>query len=174
MGALPSRCGPAGEDRSKEGMQDRAANPGVDSEPATSDQRAHQRRQVGAIGAVACAQQHRKRNPIPRPGMTVEEDRNQHDHIAEQDRTQRLQPRHSGVDESRRQHVRRNAVRHRDPQRSKVVGGPVPLREGNRRQIGIVQGALLQRLGVLFLKLDAPISVVDLGHVSACFAGWSG
>ncbi len=54
-------------------------------------------------------------------------------------------------------------MRHRDPERREVVGGPVAVFHAHRREVVIVERAALdlQRVG----ELDASVRVLDLdGH----------
>ena len=70
--------------------------------------------------------------------MRVEQDRNQHEEVAERD-GQQLRPRHAGRDQPRRQRVRRDDDRQPDPQRSEVVRPPGPLLDARRRQVLVRQ-----------------------------------
>ena len=58
------------------------------------------------------------------PGMRIQQHRNQHDQVAEQNRSDRLPPAHASRNESRRKHVSRDANAHRHPQRSIVIEAP--------------------------------------------------
>ena len=93
--AWPSRSSQPGPQRREERLQRLAADPRVDAEPAARDERAHQRRQVRAGRAVRGAREHRERDAVLRAGVRVEQDRHEHDQVAEQDRQQRLPPRHA-------------------------------------------------------------------------------
>jgi hypothetical protein len=72
-----------------------AAEEGLDAEPAAGDDRAHERRDVRAKRAERRSQQHRKRNAIRGPRMGVEHHRNQHNHVAQKNRENRLLPVHA-------------------------------------------------------------------------------
>ena len=137
---------PAGHDRSKERMERFAADPGLDAEPAAGDQRAHQCGQVRADRAVRGTREDRKRNAVAGARVRVEQDRDQHDRVAEEDRDERLPPVHAGRHQPRREHVGGNAVRHADPQRGVVVGRPRAPRDRQRREVLVVERAS-SRLG---------------------------
>ena len=142
----PSSVGQPGIERREERLQRLAADPRLDAEPAARDERAHQRRQVRAGGAVRRAREHRERDAVLRARVRVEQDRHEHDRVAEQDREQRLPPVHALRHQARRQHVGRDAVRHRDPQRGVVVGRPVAAaRPGPARGRGCRAGSLRAR-----------------------------
>ncbi len=99
--------------------------------------------------------------------MGVQQDRRQHYRVAEQNRNQGLPPVHARADQSRRQHVSRNAVRHADPKRRIVVGRPVTFRNFDRRQVAIEERAPADLSEGLMLKFDAAIWVLSC-FVSAC------
>lgn len=73
--------------------------------------------------------------------MGVEENWNQNNDVAKEDRDYRLPPVHSGTDQSRREHVSGNTVRHANPKRGVVVGGPIAPRDRHRSQIVVEQRA---------------------------------
>ena len=115
------------------------ADPRLNAEPAARDDRTHQRRQIRAERAVRRARKNRKRNAVFRSRMRIEQDRREHDRVAEQDRDQRLPPVHPGRDQARRHHIRRYAVRHRDPQRGVVVRRPVAFCDRNGREVFVIE-----------------------------------
>ena len=141
----PSSVGQPGTSAREERLQRLAADPGLDAEPAAGDERAHQRRQVRAERAVGGAREDRERDAVLRARVRVEQDRDEHDRVAEQDRDERLPPVHARGHEARREHVGRDAVRHADPQRRVVVGGPVAPRDRHRREVVVVERARLDR-----------------------------
>ena len=51
-------------------------------------------------------------------------------------------------------------MRHADPKRSVVVGGPIALRNWNGREIAVVERAPLDARGID--DLDAPVGMLDL------------
>ena len=59
--------------------------------------------------------------------------------------SERLPPVHARRDQPRREHVGRDAVRHRDPQRRVVVGRPVAPRDRHRREVVVVERTRLDR-----------------------------
>src|ERR1051326_3203964 len=93
--------------------------------------------------------------------MRVEQDRDQHDGVAEEDRDQRLPPVHARADQTRRKHVRRDAVRHADPKRGVVVSGPVAPRDGNGREIAIVESAVADFFEGFGTELYTSVGVLD-------------
>ena len=164
---------PAGDDRLEHRVQRFAADPGLDAEPSAGDERAHQRRHVRAERAVGGAGEHRERNAVLRARVRVQQDRDEHDRVAEQDREQRLRPVHAGRHQPRRQHVGRDAVRHADPQRGVVVGRPGAPRQRDRRQILVVERARLDASGVD--ELDAAVREVSFvlrRHVRSLRFAW--
>ena len=114
--------------------------------------------------AVRGAGEHRERNAVLRARVRVQEDRDEHDRVAEQDREERLRPVHAGRHQPRRQHVGGNAVRHADPQRGVVVGRPVAARQRHRRQILVVERARLDAAGVDELDPAVRRAVVRSHH----------
>ena len=117
-------------DRLEEDVQRFPADPGLDAEPAAGDERAHQRGHVRTERAVGRAGEHGKRDAVLRARVRIEQDGNQDDGVAEEDGEERLRPVHARRHQTRGEHVGRNAVRHADPQRGVVVGGPVAARRG--------------------------------------------
>ena len=152
----PSSVVPAGNDAGEERVQRFAADPCLDAEPAARDDRAHQRRQVRTDRSVGGAREDRERNAVPRARMRVEQDRDEHDGVAERDREERLPPAHARGHQSRRQHVGRDAVRHADPQRRVVVGRPVAPRDRDRREVFVVERRFARRADVSS-ELDAAV-----------------
>ena len=120
--------------------------------------------QVRAGRAVSRAREDGERDAVFRAGMGVEEDRDEDDRVAEEDREQRLLPVHPAVHEARGQHVRRDAVRHRDPQRRVVVGRPGAPGDGDGREIFVIKSA--PEDGGCVRQLDTPVGVDDLPGVS--------
>ena len=97
------------------------------------------------------------------PGCEFRRIGDEHDRVAEEDREERLLPVHPAVHEARGQHVRRDAVRHRDPQRRVVVRRPGASGDRNRGEILVVERARRERGRVR--QLDAAVRVGDLaGH----------
>ena len=130
---------PFRNDGAEENIECFAANPCLNPKPAARNNCPHQRRQIRSVGAVGRARENREGNAVLCARMRVEQDRNQHDRVAQQNRDQRLPPVHARADQPRREHVRRNTMRHADPQRRIVVGGPVALRDRDRRQVRVVE-----------------------------------
>ena len=154
---------PAGHDRRQHGVHRLAANPRLDAEPAARDQRPHQCRDVGAERAVGRPGEDRERNAVLRSRMRVQQDRDEHDGVAEDNGEERLLPVHARCHQPGGEHVRGNAVRHADPQRGVVVGGPVTAVDRNRRKVVVVEraGGNPRRVA----ELHAPVFVLDLrGH----------
>ena len=88
------------------------------------------------------------------PGVGVQHHRNQHDQVSEADREQRLPPVHPDRDEPAGHHVRRDAVRHRDPQRGVVVRRPGAARCRDRGEVGVEERA----------RADVGGEIVELGR----------
>ena len=101
-----------------------AADPGLDAEPAAGDERAQDRRHVGADDAERGAAIDGEGNAVARPGVGVEDHRHQHDDIAEENGEDGLPPVHAAVDERRGQHVGRDAGGHGNPQGRDVPHAP--------------------------------------------------
>jgi hypothetical protein len=137
---------PPRNDRREERIERFAADPRLNAEPAARDEGAHQRRDIRAQHAVGRAREHGERDAVLRPGMRVQQDRHEDDRVAQQNRDQRLRPVHARRHQARGEHVGRNAMRHADPQRCVVVGGPVPSRDRDRREVLVVDGAGLDAL----------------------------
>ena len=74
--------------------------------------------------------------------MCIQEDRNQHDQIAQSDGQQCLPPVHAHGDQTASQQIRRDAMRHGNPQRSKVVSSPGTTTGGRRSQVAVKQRAV--------------------------------
>src|SRR6185503_10326701 len=71
-----------------------------------------------------------------------------------------LPPRQTFADHRRGQRVGRDAVRHRDPQRGVIPRVPRALRDGDRREVVVVERRRGQRLGMA--QLDAAVVVLIL------------
>ena len=123
------------------------ADPRLDAEPAAGHQRTQQRRNVRARDAERRPRVDRKRDAVPGAGVPVEDQRDQHDGVAQQDHQQALPPVHPRLDQARRQHVRRDANAHPHPQRRNVPAVPRTLGEGRRRQVFVRQAVVWKRLG---------------------------
>ena len=95
--------------------------------------------------------------------MRVQQNWNEHDDVAEQDRQQRLPPTHAERDEPAREHVGRNAMRHRDPQRGEVVGGPCATRERRGRKIAVEERARGNVCGELGERFASEMWIVQNG-----------
>ncbi len=128
-------AGPAGDEAREERLQGLAADPGLDPEPAAGHERAHERGEIRAEGAVGGAREDGKRDAVLRARVRVQEDRDEHDRVPEQDRDESLPPVHARGHEAGRQHVGRDAVRHADPERGVVVGGPVARRDRHGSEV---------------------------------------
>ena len=105
------------------------ADPRLNPEPPAGHNRAQNRRHIRAAHAKRRAHKHRKRNPVLRAGMRIQQQRNQHDQIAQQNRADRLLPVHPARDQPRGKHVGAHLHRHREPQRDVVVRAPRAMRE---------------------------------------------
>src|SRR5262249_4117380 len=77
----------------------------------------------------------RKRNPVLRTRMRVQQYRHEHYRVPKQNRGQRLPPVHARADQPRRKHVGRDAMRHTDPERGVVIRGPVSAADWNRSEV---------------------------------------
>ena len=152
-------------------MQSCAADPCLDAEPAARHQRSHQRRQIRADRAIRRASKNRKRNSVLRSGMRIEKYRDKDDRIPEQYGDQRFPPIHSRRDQTRRQKIGRNAMRHRDPQRGIVIRGPVAPDDRNRCKVDIVKRRRLDLVQYMRLEIDAAIGMSNcfgtIGHISS-------
>jgi hypothetical protein len=126
--------------RDEEHLQRGPADPRIDPEPAARDERTHDRGQVRTRRAVGRAREHRERDAVLRARVRVEQDRREHDEVTDEDRGECLPPREALLDHRRREHVRRDAVSHRDPQRGVVPCRPRPLRDRDRCKVVVVQG----------------------------------
>src|SRR5205807_2204567 len=84
-----------------------------------------------------------------------------HDTVAEQDCNQCLPPIHTSADQSRRQHVRWNAVRHADPKRGVVVGGPVPIGNLYGREVAIEEGTRADFAKSFSLQFDTAVRILN-------------
>ena len=142
-----------------------AADPCLNAEPAARHDGPHERRQVRTCRAVGGARKNRKRNPVLRPGVRVEQDRDEDDRVAEQDREHGLHPAHTRGHEARGQHVGRNAMRHADPQRRVVVRRPTALVNRDRRQVRVVERTRLEARPVG--KFDPAVGMLDFSRLSA-------
>ena len=100
--------------------------------------------------------------------MRVQQDWNQDDRVAEQDGDQRLPPVHAGADQSRRQHVSRNAVRHADPERGIVIGRPIAVGNFDRREVAIKERTGADFLKRLVLEFDASVGILDKFRCLIC------
>src|SRR6266536_2099314 len=160
------QCWPARDDGAEEGVQRFAANPRLNPKPAAGDNSAHQGRKIRAVGAVTCARENREGNSVFRAGVRVQQNRDQDDRVAQKDRDQSLPPIHARTDQTRREHVSRNAMRHAYPKRSVVIGGPVSIRYLDRREVTIEERAGADFFERLMLKFDASVGVLD------CFVIW--
>ena len=102
----------AGERNLQHGIDRLTADPGLNAEPTASHQRAQNRRHIRAAHAERRAHKNRKRNAVLRARVRVQQHRNEHDQVAQQNRADRLPPTHAAGDQTRRQHVSRNADAH--------------------------------------------------------------
>jgi hypothetical protein len=66
--------------------QSRSADPRLNAEPAARHHRAQKRGQVRAAHPKRRAKKHRKRNPVLRARMRIQQHGNQHNQIAQQHR----------------------------------------------------------------------------------------
>ena len=123
-------------------MDRAAANPGLDPEPTAGHPSAQQGGQVGAEHAKRGTREDRIRDPVLRPGVAVEQHGDQDDEVSQRNRQDGLDPVHAQRDEPRCEQPGGDVVRHPDPERHVVVGGPGPLLDGNRREVLVVQRAV--------------------------------
>ena len=138
------------EDR--EDLVDRlAADPRLDAEPTARHQRAQQRRHVRAERAERRAAIDRKRDAVFRARVRIEHHRDEHDDVAEEDGEDGLPPVHPAADERRREHVSRDAGRHRDPQRGEVPELPRPPLRRHRCEVRVGE-ATVGRSGHRWLR----------------------
>ena len=77
-----------------------AADPGLDAEPAAGHQRAQHGGNVGAAHAERRAHEDRKGNAVLGAGVRVEQHRDEHDQVAEQDGADGLPPAHAAGDQA--------------------------------------------------------------------------
>ena len=101
-----------------------AADPGLDAEPAAGYECPQHRRNVGAADAEGSSHEHRKRDAVLGTGMRVQQHRDEHNQVAQQDRPHGLPPIHPAGDKAGGEHVGGDADAHRDPQRSVIVDAP--------------------------------------------------
>src|SRR5260370_38630968 len=76
--------------------------------------------------------------------VRIQKDWCKYDRVTKQNSTYRLAPAHSRADKSRRQHVRRNTVGHRDPQRREIIRAPRTLFRARRRKVFVVEPARMR------------------------------
>ncbi len=144
---MPNAVGGVGCDegrkKDREDFVDRVStDPRLDAEPAARDERAHQCWNIRAPRAERGAAENREWNSITRPGVRVQDHRNEHDEIAEENRHDRLPPIHPATDQRRREHVSRNAGRHRNPERGITRQAPGAALRRHRRKIGVVEASI--------------------------------
>jgi len=72
------------------GVDGFATNPGLNAEPAASDESAQNGRNVGAENSEGGARKNRKWDAVLSSGMRVEQHGNQHQDVAEKDGEERL------------------------------------------------------------------------------------
>ena len=101
-----------------------AADPGLNSKPATGYERAQDCCDVRAQHSERCARKHRERNSVASSGVRVQQHGNQDNAVPEKDREHGLLPVHPALNQARGKHVGEDIHRHRDPEGSVVVGAP--------------------------------------------------
>src|SRR5205823_8857742 len=94
-----AKCG--GGARSEAGNKDRhdfvngiAANPGLNAKPTAGDERAHERGNVRAARSKRSATENREGDSVTRPGVCIEDHRNNDDQIAKENGEDGLRPIH--------------------------------------------------------------------------------
>ena len=92
----PRSVGQPGMSAAKKRVQRLAADPALDAEPAARDERAHERRQVRADGAVGGAREDREGDAVLRAGVRVERgSARARSMLPSEDRDERLPPVHA-------------------------------------------------------------------------------
>ena len=86
---------PGRHERNDHGINGFPADPCLNAEPATRNQRTEHRRNIRSEHAEGSSSKNGERNPVLRSGVGVEKHRNQHQHVAEEDREQGLFPVHA-------------------------------------------------------------------------------
>ncbi len=155
---------PGGNEGGEDAIDRPAADPGLNAEPAAGDQRPQQRRNVRAQQAKAGAAIDRKRDAVLRAGVRVEDHRNQHDHVSQEDGEHGLPPVHAAVDQAGGQHVGGDAGRHADPQHGDIFHAPAALGARGGGHVVVVEGRAGE-IGGEFL--DAVVLAAELIAVDA-------
>src|SRR3989442_1336349 len=133
----PPQPPPGRPEDSEQRIDRHPADPGLDAEPSARDHRPQERRDVRAARAECRAGEHGERNPVARPRVGADHERNEHDHVAQQDRDETLPPVHPCGDHARGEHVCWNAYTHLDPERRDVPHVPGALADPRGRQVGV-------------------------------------
>ncbi len=84
-----------------------------------------------------------ERNAVARARMRVQDYRDYHDQVAEENGKDRLGPIYPAADERRSEHVSRDAGRHRNPERGEAADTPCAARCRDRCEVFIVERAVL-------------------------------
>src|SRR5207302_1296909 len=106
---------PAGRERDDHGVDGFAANPGLNAEPAASDQGSKNRGDVGAEHAERSPCKNGKGDAVLRSGMCVEKHGNQHEDVAKKNGEERLAPVHAAGNHAAGEHVGGDIDAHGDP-----------------------------------------------------------
>ncbi len=92
-----------------------AADPGLDAEPTAGHESAEERRDIRADGAERGATINGKWDAVVCSCVRVEDHRNEHDEVAQENRDDCLPPIHSTANKRRGEHIGGNAGGHRNP-----------------------------------------------------------
>src|SRR5438067_5618305 len=139
--AVPVELGPGGSEGDDHGVDGFAADPGLNAKPATSDEGAENRGDVGTENAKRSARIDGEGDAVLRAGVSVEKHGNQHEHVAEKNGKKRLAPVHAAGDHAAGQHVGGDVHAHGDPKGGVVVGAPAAALGGDWGEVLIVEGA---------------------------------
>lgn len=137
-GAAGKICG-GGPNDAEHGVNGLAADPGLNAEPAASDQGSKNRGNVCAANAEGGAHENGEGDSVFGASVGVEEHGNQDNEIAEKNGEDGLHPVHATGDEAGSKHVGGNANAHGHPERGVIVSAPGALLHGNGSEIGIVE-----------------------------------
>jgi hypothetical protein len=122
-----------------------AADPGLNAEPSAGDKSAQEGRDVGPLDPKGGPAIDRKRNAIARPGVGIEDHRDQHNQVAKENRQDRLRPIHAPADERGGEHISGDAGGHGNPERGEIPPAPASPLRWHRSQVIIEERANGQR-----------------------------
>jgi len=139
----PSHGSPARPRGNEERVKRESTDPSLNAEPPARDDRAEHRGNVCPANSEARSAHHGEGDTVLGSGMRVQNHRDEHDDVAEEDRHQRLPPGHAFLHQSGRKRVCRDDHTHADPQRRNVVGGPRAPGEWRGREILVPERTML-------------------------------